>query len=153
MMDKEDILKRSRREKDEGLTYAQDRGRQYGVVGFLVLFLVIMIYNMVRGLDNSLPLTLFWAYLSCEAAGRYFARKEKSVLATAVLAGLASLFSLVSCAGHVLGLLCGQPPLPSHQAEEHLRRGDAANLSCFFGLESGKILHTGMVRTWMNSWS
>ena len=91
-MDKEDILKRSRREKDEGLTYAQDRGRQYGVVGFLVLFLVIMIYNMVRGLDNSLPLTLFWAYLSCEAAGRYFARKEKSVLATAVLAGLASLF-------------------------------------------------------------
>ena len=56
-MDKEDILKRSRREKDEGLTYAQDRGRQYGVVGFLVLFLVIMIYNMVRGLDNSLPLT------------------------------------------------------------------------------------------------
>ena len=85
-MDKEDILKRSR----------QDRGRQYGVVGFLVLFLVIMIYNMVRGLDNSLPLTLFWAYLSCEAAGRYFARKEKSVLATAVLAGLASLFSLVS---------------------------------------------------------
>ena len=71
-MDKEDILKRSRREKDEGLTYAQDRGRQYGVVGFLVLFLVIMIYNMVRGLDNSLPLTLFWAYLSCEAAGRYF---------------------------------------------------------------------------------
>ena len=71
MMDKEDILKRSRREKDEGLTYAQDR-------------------------DNSLPLTLFWAYLSCEAAGRYFARKEKSVLATAVLAGLASLFSLVS---------------------------------------------------------
>ena len=91
-MDKEDILKRSRREKDEGLTYAQDRGRQYGVVGFLVLFLVIM----VRGLDNSLPLTLFWAYLSCEAAGRYFARKEKSVLATAVLAGLASLFSLAS---------------------------------------------------------
>ena len=61
MMDKEDILKRSRREKDEGLTYAQDRGRQYGVVGFLVLVLVIMIYNMVRGLDNSLPLTLFWA--------------------------------------------------------------------------------------------
>ena len=35
------------------------------------------------------------------------------------------------CAGHVLGLLCGQPPLPSHQAEEHLRRGDAADLSCF----------------------
>lgn len=31
----------------------------------------------------------------------------------------------------------------SHQAEEHLRRGDAADLSCFFGLESGKILHTG----------
>lgn len=30
-----------------------------------------------------------------------------------------------------------------HQAEEHLRRGDAADLSCFFGLESGKILHTG----------
>lgn len=49
MMDKEDILKRSRREKDEGLTYAQDRGRQYGVVGFLWLFLVIMIYNMVPG--------------------------------------------------------------------------------------------------------
>ena len=56
-------------------------------------------------------------------------------------------------ANSVLGLLCGQPPLPSHQAEEHLRRGDAADLSCFFGLESGKILHTGMVRTWMNSWS
>ena len=37
-----------------------------------------------------------YTHLSCEAAGRYFARKEKSVLATAVLAGLASLFSLVS---------------------------------------------------------
>ncbi len=77
-MDKEDILKRSRREKDEGLTYAQDRGRQYGVVGFLVLFLVIMIYNMVRGLDNSLPLTLFWAYLSCEAAGRYLPGRKRA---------------------------------------------------------------------------
>ena len=94
-MDKEDILKRSRREKDEGLTYART-GPAVRRGGILVLFLVIMIYNMVRGLDNSLPLTLFWAYLSCEAAGRYFARKEKSVLATAVLAGLASLFSLVS---------------------------------------------------------
>ena len=33
------------------------------------------------------------------------------------------------------------------------KRRNAADLSCFFGLESGKILHTGMVRTWMNSWS
>ena len=32
----------------------------------------------------------------CIRDSRYFARKEKSVLATAVLAGLASLFSLVS---------------------------------------------------------
>ena len=43
MMDKGRHSELDRREKDEGLTYAQDRGRQYGVVGFLVLFLVIMI--------------------------------------------------------------------------------------------------------------
>ena len=98
-MDKNEILEKCRKEnqlRDEGVLNARDKGRQWGVVGFLALCVLVMAYHLIRGLDNSLPLTLFWAYLSCEAAGRYFARKEKSVLATAVLAGLASLFSLVS---------------------------------------------------------
>ena len=95
-MDKEDILKRSRREKDEGLTYAQDRGRQYGVVGFLVLFLVIMIYNMVRGLDNSLPMVFFLGYLSCEAFGQYRIRREKIFLFSGIIGTVGALASLAS---------------------------------------------------------
>ncbi len=57
---------------------------------------MVMATTWSGGWTIPAPDPVSWAYLSCEAAGRYFARKEKSVLATAVLAGLGALASLVS---------------------------------------------------------
>ena len=45
---------------------------------------------------------------------------------------------------HVLDGLRGQPGLPAGPAAEYLRHRDAADLSCVFDLESGKILSNGL---------
>ena len=66
-MDKNEILEKSRKEnqlRDEGVLNARDKGRQWGVVGFLALCVLVMAYHLIRGLDNSLPMTFFLGYLS-----------------------------------------------------------------------------------------
>ena len=46
-MDREEILKKSRESKeDEGATYAENKGRRYGVAAFCSLFAVIIFFNL-----------------------------------------------------------------------------------------------------------
>ena len=115
-MEKQEILEKSRRENQKG----DERERTIRMEGesFSLLFVFLM------GL-----ILLTWK--------RVHGLPHEDVL---------TMFWTACVANRVyrLGLLCGQPPLPSHQAEEHLRRGDAADLSCVFDLESGKILSNGL---------
>lgn len=80
-MEKQDILEKSRREKrDEGVTYAENAGRRYGMIAFCLLNSAVILYNLVKGLDSYLPLALFWGYLAAEGLGKYQVRRERKYL-------------------------------------------------------------------------
>ena len=80
MMDKEKILEQSRKENllhDEGEMDAQNRGNQWGSIGFLFLCAVVILYHLAIGVDNFLPVVFLLGYIACGAFGRYAARKKK----------------------------------------------------------------------------
>lgn len=109
-MDKNEILEKSRKEnqlRDEGVLHAQEKGRKWGVVGFLSLLIAVQIYQLVLGLDTNLPQAFFMGYISCEALGRYRARREKNLLVVGCLGALGSLFSLASYVMDTLPALQG----------------------------------------------
>ena len=106
-MDKDEILARSRKEnllRDEGEMNARDKGRQWGEIGFLSLCIVVAIYDLVRGLDTSLPMVFFFGYLSCQAFGRYGAGRDKFVLVIGIFYAIGTLAFL---AAYVAGTLPG----------------------------------------------
>ena len=54
-MEKQEILEKSRKENqlhDEGVLHDQEKGRKWGVVGFLSLLIAIRIYTLLLGLAN-----------------------------------------------------------------------------------------------------
>ena len=95
-MEKQDILEKSRREKrDEGVTYAENAGRRYGMIAFCLLNAAMILYNLVKGLDSYLPLALFWGYLAAEGLGKYQVRRERKFLWVIVCGAIASLCFLL----------------------------------------------------------
>ena len=90
-MEKQEILEKSRQEKeDEGVTYAENKGRRWGIIGFCLLIIAFIIYNGVKGLDSYMPQTLFWGYITCEAFGQYRVRRERKLLWTVIFGGIAT---------------------------------------------------------------
>lgn len=99
-MDREEILKRSRAEKqDEGVAYAEDRGRRAAVIGFCAVCAVILLFNAVTGQDSYVPLALFWAYISAESWGKYRVTGTRTYLWTMIL-GAAGAACWLAC--HIL---------------------------------------------------
>ena len=95
-MDKNEILEKSRQEKtDEGVTYAENKGRRYGEIGFCLLIIALIIYNGIKGLDSYLPMSLLWAYLAAQDLGKYQARRERRFLWGIVFGAIASLCFLL----------------------------------------------------------
>lgn len=104
-MDKEEILKKSREQKeDEGTVYADNKGRRYGVIGFCSVFIIIMFFNIFTKQNNFIPYSMFFAYTSAEAYGKYRAAKATALLATTVLASIASIAFLACHVLEVLGI-------------------------------------------------
>ena len=67
-MDREEILKRSRAEKeDEGSTFLENRGRRAGVAGFCSMFTALLIFNFLTGQPSYSIHALFWCYISLAA--------------------------------------------------------------------------------------
>jgi len=94
-VDKEEILKKSREQKeDEGLVYADNKGHHYGVIGFGSVFIIIMFFNIFTKQNNFVPYSMFFAYMSAEAYGKYRVIKSKSLMLTTVLASIASILFL-----------------------------------------------------------
>ena len=95
-MEKQEILEKSRQEKvDEGVTYAENKGRRYGEIGFSLLIAAFIIYNWIKGLDCYLLFTLFWGYLAAEGLGKYQVRRERKFLWGIVFGAIASLCFLL----------------------------------------------------------
>ena len=102
-MDRDEILRRSREEgEDEGDIFAENRGRRFGVVGFCVMFVVLLVFNFITDQSSySIP-AMFWSYISLEAWGKYRVCRQRGFLVTGVLAAVSSL-CFFGC--HVLEVL------------------------------------------------
>lgn len=96
-MDKEEILKKSREQKeDEGIIFAENKGRRFGIVGFVSVFVIIVLFNLFTGQNNFAPFTMFWAYAAAEAYGKYSVTKKKAYFVTTIFAGIAAVCFLAS---------------------------------------------------------
>lgn len=91
-MDREEILRRSRAEKeDEGSTFAENRGRRFGVAGFCILYILLVVFNLATSQSSYSIHALFWCYISLEAWGKYRTSRRRAFLSTTVLAAVSSL--------------------------------------------------------------
>lgn len=91
-MDREEILKRSRAEKEnEGNTFLENRGRRLGVVGFCLMFIGLLVFNFITNRSSYSIHALFWCYVSLEAWGKYRTSRQQRFLTTGVLAAASSL--------------------------------------------------------------
>ena len=95
-MNKEEILKKSRDQKeDEGTIYADNNGRRYGVIAFSSIFIIITFFNLFTKQNNFIPYCMFCAYMSAKAYGKYRATKAKAFMTTTILASFASVAFLI----------------------------------------------------------
>ena len=104
-MDKDEILKKSREQKeDEGVTYAENKGRRYGEFGFAIVFCIIVLFNLFKGQDNFVPFSMFWAYCAAEAFGKFSVTKKKTYMVTTIFAAIASVCFLAVYILNTLGI-------------------------------------------------
>ena len=102
-MDRDEILRRSRAEKeDEGNTFLENRGRRWGVIGFCVMTIVLLVFNLATGQNSYSVMAMFWSYASLEAWAKYRASRRRTFLTTALLTALSALSFLVC---HVIYVL------------------------------------------------
>lgn len=104
-MDRDEVLKKSREQKeDEGAVYVENKGRQYGVVGFCTVFAIILFFNLFTRQNNFVPYSMFFAYMAAEAYGKYRIGKQKALIVTMILAAVAAVLFLVCHIFVVLGI-------------------------------------------------
>lgn len=86
-MNREDILAKSRKEKnDEGFIDARRRGQKIGIGAFCIVFAFIAAFNFFNGQSSYAPMAMFWAFLAAEAYPQYKFTQNKGYL-FAVIAG------------------------------------------------------------------
>lgn len=104
-MDRDEILRRSRAEKeDEGNAFLENKGRRWGVIGFCVMTIVLLAFNLATGQNSYSVLAMFWSYSSLEAWAKYRVSRRRAFLTAAVLAAISSLAFLACHVIRALGL-------------------------------------------------
>lgn len=97
-MNKSEILQKSRQSNnDEGMEYAEDKGRKIGFIAFSILFLFIIIFNLFLG-DTRIfyaVAPLFWVFIAGEAYGKYCFTKGKVYIITTITSGISSILFTV----------------------------------------------------------
>ena len=102
-MNKEEILEKSRREKeDEGVVYALNKGHRYGAGGMHLMMCVLLLFNLWQAQDNSAILALLCAYNGFNLLGNYRVLKKRSQLVIALLCLLAG---ALACAAYFYSVL------------------------------------------------
>ena len=99
MMNKEEILAKSRKENnDEGFVAAKNHGQKIGIGAFCLVFAFIAVFNIFNGQSSYAPMAMFWAFLAAEAYPQYKFTQNKGYLIAGIagtIACIASLGSLV----------------------------------------------------------
>ena len=95
-MNREEILEKSRQEKeDEGVTYALDKGRRYGLGGMNLMMSVLLLFNVWQGQDNSVIFALLCTYNGFNLLGSYRVLRKNLYLIAAVWCLLAGVISCI----------------------------------------------------------
>jgi len=103
-MDREEILRRSRAEKeDEGNTYLENRGRRAGFYGLCAMYIVLLAFNCWAEQPSESVLALFTSYLAAESWGQYRAGGHRVFLILSLLLAGAALLNLAVYVRGVLG--------------------------------------------------
>ncbi|KGE18728.1 DUF6442 family protein [Paenibacillus wynnii] len=79
-MKREEILEKSRQEKrDEGKEFVLDKGRKSGVIGMVIIFCILAVFNLYnnRQETNSALIAMMFGYLGFEGLGLYKVTKRK----------------------------------------------------------------------------
>ena len=103
-MNKEEILAKSRKENnDEGKKNAENKGREIGIVSFLIVLVFLLIFNMCNGQSNDALAAVFWSYVAAESYPRYRFSKDKTLLVTAIAGSFLSIANLITYVMRVVG--------------------------------------------------
>lgn len=95
-VDKKKILEKAQKESDdEGLQNARNKGRAWGVVAFMAVYVIITIFNYVKDNPNNIPSLFFMAYIAAESIPEFIFTKKKIFLFTSICAGIAAILNLI----------------------------------------------------------
>lgn len=97
-MDKEEILQKSREEKnDEGKEFALNKGRKSGVIGMVVVFVILAVFSLYnnRQETNYALIAMFFGYLGSESYGLYSLSNKKIDLLKTIIGCIVSVSFLV----------------------------------------------------------
>ncbi len=102
-MNKDEILERSRREQyDEGMEQAKKNGQHIGVLVFLALEIVIILFNLFTGQSNYVAFVLLWGFLAAESYPLYRFTEQRQYLVQTVAGSIAAVCFLIC---HVINVL------------------------------------------------
>ncbi|KWX89029.1 hypothetical protein AMQ83_03085 [Paenibacillus riograndensis] len=97
-MKKEEILQKSREEKkDEGKEFIFNKGRKSGVIGMVIMFGILAVFNLYndRHVTTYALIAMFFGYLGSESFGIYTLTNKKMDLLKTVIGCILSISFLV----------------------------------------------------------
>ncbi len=96
-MNKDEILKRSREQKeDEGVIHQENIGRRYGFYGLSAMFSIYALIFIFIGGNLTVPMSLWFAFSGAELLGKYRTYKRKQDLFGSIVLILVSIGFLLS---------------------------------------------------------
>ena len=97
-MTRDEILTRNKASnpKDEGKAYVEDKARRYGEIGMCVVFILLIIYNIIKKQPTNDLLAFFWGYLGVGYIYKYRAAKSKGTLISAICGMIAAVAFLLA---------------------------------------------------------
>ncbi len=98
-MNKEEILEKSRKEKrDEGKEYTFDRSRKIGIIGMVIVFCILAVFNQYnnRKETNEALLALFFGYLCFEGFGIYHINRRRIDLFKIILGAVLCVYFFIA---------------------------------------------------------
>ena len=94
-MNRDEILRRSREANtDERELWIDNRAKLVAITGFLAVVILLMLCRFAAGQPLHDLQAIFWAYIATEACFRYRYRRQRALLATALLSSFCALANL-----------------------------------------------------------
>jgi len=113
-----DSCKKRREIRDEGIEYAKHTGQRTGMFGVSIMFVVLLIYTLIKGLDVNSLLALYWAYFGVENYSIYRFTKQTTDLISGAL-GVAT--GIVFFAAYIIDTLWGRAMKDELTLKNHLK--------------------------------